>query len=89
MSSLNPKISFLPSGSYVSLTGEASRTDLHKVTMGLAIAGPGVGLVKPVRAGLFAPPLLTAKTRTDTEAAADAVNQFLTLKLFRPNIITS
>jgi hypothetical protein len=90
--SLAPKVTFTPTGTGLSvtdasLTGVATRTDLHRVTMGLAIAGPGVNLVAPVRTTLFTTNLLTARRGTDAEAnAAEAVNQFLTLKLFRPSV---
>lgn len=89
---LTPTVTFSPVGKGLSvadasLTGVASRTDLHTITMGLSIAGPGVKLVTPVRVGLFTAPLLTAQPATNAEArAADAVNQVLTLKLFKPTI---
>jgi len=89
---LTPVVTFSPMGKGLSvadasLTGVASRTDLHTITMGLSIAGPGVKLVTPIRTGLFTAPLLTAHPTTDAEArAADAVNQVLTLKLFKPTI---
>jgi hypothetical protein len=93
---LSPLVTFTPIGTGLSvtdasLTGVASRTDLHTITMGLSIAGPGVKLVTPVRTGLFTAPLLTANPSTSAEArAADAVNQVLTLKLFKPtvNVVT-
>jgi hypothetical protein len=71
-----------------SLTGVASRTDLHKITMGLAIAGPGVPLVAPVRTSLFTAPLVTIQPNVTSPeaAAAAAVSQYLTLKLFSPTI---
>ncbi len=69
------------------LTGVATRTDVHTITMGLAIAGAGTKLVAPVRTALFAPHLLTASPTSNTEAiAAEAVNQFLTRNLFRPTV---
>jgi hypothetical protein len=89
---LTPQVIFSPVGTGLSvtdasLTGVASRTDLHKVTMGLAIAGPGLKLVGPVRTSLFTTSLLSARPTSPAEInAAEAVNQFLTLKLFRPNI---
>jgi hypothetical protein len=89
---LTPMVTFSPVGKALSvadasLTGLASRTDLHTITMGLSIAGPGLKLVTPVRSALFTTPLLTAHPATSAEAnAADAVNQVLTLKLFKPTI---
>jgi hypothetical protein len=89
---LAPKVTFTPVGHGLSvtdaaLTGVATRTDLHKVVMALAIAGPGIGLVGPVRTELLATPLITAQPTTSAEAnAAAAVSQFLTLKLFSPTI---
>ena len=93
---LTPKVVFSPVGAGLSvtdasLTGVASRTDLHTITMGLAVAGAGVDLVTPVRTALFTAPLLTSHRRTSAEAnAAEAVNQALTLRLFRPtfNVVT-
>jgi len=89
---LTPVITFSPVGrgfslADASLTGVATRTDLHTITMGLSIAGAGVNLVVPTRTALFTAPLLTARPGSPAEAsAADAVNQVLTLKLFRPTI---
>jgi hypothetical protein len=89
---LTPSITFTPLGTALNvtsatLTGVATRTDVHTITMGLAVAGAGTKLVGPVRTALFAPSLLTASPKTNTEAtAADAVNQFLTRKLFKPTL---
>lgn len=104
---LTPTYVFTPVGTALNvtnatLTGVASRTDVHTITMGLAIGGAGVKLVTPVRATLFAAPpltatpttaalfttpLLTATPSTTSEAAAaEAVNQFLTRKLFSPTL---
>jgi hypothetical protein len=106
---LTPTIVFSPVGTALNvtnatLTGVASRTDVHTVTMGLAIGGAGLKLLAPVRttlfttplqrvtptnasATLFTTPLLTASPASASEAAAvEAVNQFLTRKLFSPTI---
>jgi hypothetical protein len=91
--SVNPTITFTPVGGGLhvadaSLSASASRTDLHKVTVGLAIAGPGVKLVAPLRQTIFATPLVTAHAPTPGEQrAVEAVNQFLTLKLFQQTIV--
>jgi hypothetical protein len=88
--SLAPKIVFtqaMPGVADATLTGEASRTDLHKITMGLAIPAPGVRTLAEVRA-FPAFTLVSTHSTTFSEArAAEAVNQALTLKLFQPNVI--
>jgi hypothetical protein len=87
--SVNPIITFSPVGLGVNVADamlgvSIDRKDLHKVTIGLAIAGPGINLVGPLRTGLFATPLVTVNASTIGEQrAADAVNQFLTLKIFQ------
>ncbi|MBB5048163.1 hypothetical protein HNR60_002925 [Rhodopseudomonas rhenobacensis] len=92
--SVAPKIAFsgVRSGLQVSnaaLTGEATRTDLHKITMGLAVPGPGLPALAQLRSYQYLP-LLSAKPSTAAEAsAAEAVNQVLALKLFRPTIVVS
>jgi hypothetical protein len=89
-----PKITFTPGKSFsvadASLTGDASRKDMHKITMALAIAEADQKLVGPIRSGIFTTNLLTASPATNAEfAAAEAVNQALTLKLFNPTIIVT
>jgi len=89
---LAPMITFSPVGTGLSvadasLTGVASRTDIHTLTMGLSIAGAGVQFVGPLRTAVFTSALLTANPHTRAEAsAADAVNQALTQRLFKPTI---
>jgi hypothetical protein len=91
--SVSPTVTFTPlaSGLQVadaSLNASVDRKDLHKVTMGLAIAGPGVKLFGPLRQTLFKTSLVTAHASTLGEQnAVDAVNQFLTLKLFQPTVV--
>src|SRR5262249_19543538 len=93
--SVNPIITFTPVGGGLhvadaSLSASVDRKDLHKVTVGLAIAGTGVKLVAPLRQTLFATPLVTAHAPTlGQQNAVQAVNQFLTLKLFQPNVVVS
>jgi hypothetical protein len=91
--SATPKVEFTPLGtslrlSNASLTGRAVRKDVHKVTVGLAVVGAGLRQVGPVRSRLFAP-LLTASGGAAEQAAAEAVNQVLTLQVFRPTIVVS
>jgi hypothetical protein len=88
--SIKPTITFSPTGNGLrvtdgSLTASTDRKDLHKVTIGLAIAGQGINLVGQLRNALFTTPLVTVNAPTSGEQnAAAAVNQFLTLKIFRP-----
>jgi hypothetical protein len=75
-----------------SLTGEAIRTDLHKITMGVAVTPPGVRTLGQLRAypAFSSLLLISARPSTPAEAvAADAVNQALTLNLFRTNIVVT
>jgi hypothetical protein len=93
--SVTPTITFTPAGTRLqvmdaSLPVSVTRTDLHKVTVGLALAGAGPKLIGGLRTGLFAAPLVTANPRTAGEAAAAAaVSQFLTLKIFQPTVIVT
>lgn len=90
-----PKVAFTPVGNALSvtdaaLTGTLIRKDLHKVTMALAIAGKGVRRVGPVRTELFTTPLLSTSVTTNAERqAAEALNQALTLKMFRPTVVVT
>jgi hypothetical protein len=90
--SLAPKITFLQARSGLNVvdatvTGEAIRTDLHKITMGLAVAGPGAPMLTQVRNYPFMS-LVSARPTSNAEArAAESVNQALTLKLFRPTFV--
>lgn len=82
----SPTIVFTPIGTALSvtdasLTGKASRRDVHKVTLGLAIDDGSVPLVEPLRGTLFGP-LLTASGGRSQLLAAQAVNQALTLTIF-------
>ena len=91
--SATPKVEFSPVGTGLSvadanLTGKASRVDLHKVTVGLAIDSGSVVQVGPLRSTLFAS-LLTASGGRTEQIAAEAVNQVLTSKLFTRTIIVS
>jgi hypothetical protein len=89
---LTPSITFTPIGTGLNvtsatLTGTASRSDMHTITLGLAASKTGMKALSPVRAALFTPSLLTVSPTTNTEvSAADAVNQSLTRKLFRPTV---
>jgi hypothetical protein len=90
---LTPKVVFTPIGhgfqiADASLIANIARKDVHKVTVGLAVAGPGLKEIGQVRSRLFAP-LLTASGGSTEKAAAEAVNQALTLQLFKPTIVVS
>ena len=91
--SLTPRVDFSPVGNAfqvvdVFATPGVSRTDLHTVTVGLAIARSDLPQLAPLRSQLFAP-LLTATGGRTEQAAAEAVNQALTLKLFQRTIIVA
>jgi hypothetical protein len=101
--SVNPTVAFSPVGKELGVTTAgvdlvASRTDLHQVIVGLALAPAGQAQLGSLRQAYFgsyvaAPgatlvaPLLTASPATGSEnIAATAVNQFLTQQLFSPTI---
>jgi hypothetical protein len=100
--SVNPTVAFSPVGKELGVTTAgvdlaASRTDLHQVVVGLALATAGQAQLGSLRQAYFgsyaaAPgalvaPLLTASPATRSEnIAATAVNQFLTQQLFSPTI---
>jgi hypothetical protein len=100
--SVNPTVAFSPVGKELGVTAAgvdlvASRTDLHEVTVGLALGPAGQAQLGSLREAYFgsyvgAPgalvaPLLTAAPTTRSEAfAAAAVKQFLTQQLFSPTI---
>lgn len=82
----NPKIVFTPTATALnvldaSLTSKLGRKDLHKVTVGLAVAEAVAGSVAPVRDAVVGA-LLTASGGPTEKAAATAVNQVLTSQLF-------
>jgi hypothetical protein len=93
--SVTPTITFTPVGTHLqvmdaSLPVTANRMDLHKVTIGLALAGPGPKLIGQLRTTLFTTPLISTNASTSAELnAAAAVNQFLTLKLFQPTVVVA
>jgi hypothetical protein len=90
--SASPKLTFAPitSGLGVvdtSFVASVKRTDRHRLTMALALEGPGASLLPRVRNNIFFTPLISARPSTPSEAAAvEAVNQALTLQLFKPTI---
>ncbi|MDO8400621.1 MAG: hypothetical protein Q7T45_22650 [Bradyrhizobium sp.] len=90
--SLTPKIAFtqvVPGLQVVdaAFTGEAVRRDLHKITMGLAVSDPGGRNLQLVRV-FPSMSLVSTRPGTSSEArAAEAVNQALTLKLFRTTVV--
>jgi hypothetical protein len=88
-----PKVVFSPVRNLVdaSIVATATRQDIHTVTVGLAIDTGSVSQVAAFRAAVFAPgplgPLLSATPASNSEAAAAAaVNQVLTLQLFKATI---
>lgn len=89
---LAPKIAFtqvVPGLQVTEATvaGEAIRTDLHKITMGLAVKERALRALGQVRS-FPSLSLVSANPGTNTEArAAEAVNQVLTLKLFRTTVV--
>jgi hypothetical protein len=90
--SVTPRVDFSPLGNAfqlanASLTSAVSRRDLHKLTVGLAIDVGSLPRVAAVRSTYFFAPLLTARGGTTEQAAAEAVNQALTLKLFKRTIV--
>lgn len=86
--SATPKITFSPVNGLAdaSITGLASRTDVHSVTIGLAIDDKLQSEVPPLRSTLYARSLVTARGGRSEQLAAEAVNQSLTLGLFKPEI---
>jgi hypothetical protein len=90
--SATPRVEFSPLGNAfqlanASLTARVSRRDIHKVTVGLAVPVSSVPRVAAARSMYFVAPLLTATGGPTEQAAAEAVNQVLTLKLFKRTII--
>lgn len=91
--SATPKVVFSPVGNTLSvldasLSGTVTRQDVHKVTVGLAIPEASVSQLGPLQTSLFHP-LLTASGGRSEQAAAEAVNQVLTLQIFQPNIVVA
>jgi hypothetical protein len=99
---VNPFVTFAPLGrtfsvAHASVDLNAKRVDQHQVVVGLAIdtaAQPQLGLLREEFLGQTAAPkknelflgLLTARGNRAELAAATAVNQYLTQKLFSPTI---
>lgn len=87
---LTPKLTFSPVGqgwqtSDSSVAADVKRQDLHKLTVGLSVAKSAVPETEPLRSALFGR-LLTASGGASEQAAATAVDQALTSKLFQQNI---
>jgi hypothetical protein len=92
-----PKLTFGAGAiSDASLDMKASRSDDHKVTIGLALNPKGNTEISGIRSGIFngrlAPTLITAsvpagKGQASQNLAVQAVDQFLTQKLFQPTIV--
>lgn len=90
---LSPKVEFTPVGralqlASASLNGTASRRDLHKLTVGLAIDAGSAPFASDLRRSYYFGALLTAHGRTpSTRAAAEAVNQAITTNLLTRTIV--
>jgi len=88
----SPKIVFNPTGrafqvSDASLTLSASRKDTHQVTIGLFLDKTGAEGIGGVRDVIFRGGLLTASGGRAAQGAAQAVEQFLQQKIFKPTIV--
>lgn len=88
-----PKVTFTPTGHALSvadasLTGNVSRKDVHQVTVGLALDKASFGQLGPTRDTLFGR-LLTASGGRAEQNAANAVDQFLTQRIFSPTIVVN
>jgi hypothetical protein len=85
---LTPKITFTPVGlglnvTEASLTSVARRKDRHKLIMALSLGGPGGKLLTPIRSTYFTPQLAGTVSGNSEARAMEAVNQVLTLNLFK------
>jgi hypothetical protein len=87
--SATPKVVFSPVGENLSLAdvsfnADLKRKDFHKVTVGLALPTAVQAQVGPIRSALYSNTffgrLLTASGGPTQQAAAEAVNQVLTLR---------
>jgi len=92
--SATPKVTFAQIGNALqfadaSLNATAKRVDDHKVTVGLALGNVGAAQVSSVRSSLMGPLLTVARVTGPEQAAAEAVNQALTLQVFKPTIVVS
>ncbi len=89
--SATPKVTFVAvnTGFHVAdatLGLAASRTDNHKLTVGLYLTAPGVREIGQVRTSIFQN-LITASGGPAEQGAARAVDQFLTQRIFQPQIV--
>ncbi len=90
--SLTPKVVFSPAGTNLqvvdaSLRGDVSRTDNHTITMGLAVAKDAAPQLPAIRSSLLTPLISASPTTPAEAAAAEAVNQAITLRIFRPTLV--
>ncbi|MCA0032651.1 hypothetical protein [Mesorhizobium sp. B263B2A] len=84
---VNPSVTFSPGGpdfhiSEAALGVTNSRTDTHKLTVGLYLDTSGVKQIEKARADIFLG-LITAAGGPAEQGAATAVDQFLKQKIFR------
>jgi hypothetical protein len=84
----SPKIVFAPKGpsfqtSDVTFPVTVSRKDTHQLTVGLYLDKAEAKVLGVLRPGIFAGGLITASGGRAEQGAANAVQQFLALKIFR------
>lgn len=90
--SATPKVTFIPAGDALGVSNasfelSASRTDTHQLTVGLYLDKEGAAGIGGVRSAVFDGNLITASGGRAARGAAQAVQQFLQLKLFRPTVV--
>jgi hypothetical protein len=88
---ISPKIVFAPTGPVLQATNvmfpvTASRKDTHQLTVGLYLDQGEAKMLGGVRTAIYGGSLITASGGRAEQGAANAVQQFLALKIFRlPN----
>jgi hypothetical protein len=90
--SATPKITFMPQGSAFQLSDasfpiSASRKDTHQLTVGLYLDKTAAKQIGGVRSAIFRGNLITASGGRAEQGAAQAVEQFLAQKIFKPTIV--
>jgi len=88
---VTPKATFSPAGSAIHVADASfglnvSRTDTHKLTVGLYLDQTGSKEIGAVRHGIFQD-LVTATGGRAQRGAAAAVDQFLRQRIFQPKIV--
>ena len=92
--SATPKVTFTPLGSGLhvadaSFAATATRTDTHKLTIGLAIPSKAAKDLATARNGVFGQLITADRTTSTKQAAAKAIEDLLEQKLFQPTIVVS